>query len=133
MYHVRKTCMLLRITRILLLLVLSAVTLPGCKKDDPQKPAAMQAVSAPDSQAPGRDGETLFRQYCANCHPNGGNISDPKRTLHGPVLRKNHITRPEDIVRIMRNPLSRMIRFDPSTLSDRDALAIAEYILITFK
>lgn len=125
--------MLLKIKGILVLLVLSAVTLAGCNRDDPQKPAASQAASAPDSQGAGRDGEALFRQYCANCHPNGGNISDPKRTLYGPVLRKNHITRPDDIVRIMRKPLSRMIMFDPSTLSDRDARLIAEYILVTFK
>lgn len=125
--------MFLRKTMIFILLMLSAVTLSGCSRDDPQKAAALPAASAPNSLEPGRDGEALFRQYCANCHPNGGNISDPKRTLRGPVLRSNHITRPEDIVRIMRNPLSRMIRFDPSTLSDRDARLIAEYILTTFK
>jgi cytochrome c6 len=49
------------------------------------------------------------------------------------VLKKNNITTPDDIVRIMRKPLSRMIRFDASTLSDKDARAIAEYVLKTFR
>jgi cytochrome c6 len=49
------------------------------------------------------------------------------------VLKKNHIASADDIIRIMRNPISRMIRFDVSTLSDRDARAIAEYILTTFR
>lgn len=78
-------------------------------------------------------GESLFKQYCSSCHPDGGNVSDPSRPLYGSALRKNHINTPDDIVRIMRNPLSRMIRFDASTLSDRDARLIAEYILTTFK
>jgi len=75
----------------------------------------------------------LFKQYCSSCHPDGGNVSDPQRPLYGSALRRNHITKPEDIVRILRNPLSRMIRFDVSTLSDKDARAIAEYVLATFK
>jgi hypothetical protein len=33
----------------------------------------------------------------------------------------------------MRNPKSRMIRLDPSTLSDKDARVIADYVLKTFK
>jgi cytochrome c6 len=78
-------------------------------------------------------GEALFKQYCSSCHPNGGNVSDPGRALYGSALRRNHITKPEDIVRIIRNPLSRMIRLDVSTLSDQDARVIAEYILATFK
>jgi cytochrome c6 len=78
-------------------------------------------------------GESLFKQNCSPCHPEGGNISDPQRSLRGPVLKANRITRPEDIVRIMRHPGSRMIRFDETTITDRDARLIAEYILATFK
>ena len=118
---------------LIFVLVQSCASLTGCSKSEPQKPAALQPSSPPDIPESVPDGEALFRQYCASCHPNGGNVSDPKRTLHGSALKSNHITTPEDIVRIMRNPLSRMIRFDTSTLSDRDARAIAEYILITFK
>jgi cytochrome c6 len=79
------------------------------------------------------DGEALFRQYCASCHPDGGNVSDPERTLYGSVLKKKQITTPDHVVRVMRRPLSRMIRFDAATLPDREARAIAEYVLKTFK
>ncbi len=115
------------------LLLVSGMSFTGCSRDEPQKRAVTPPSSSSSIREPARDGAALFKQYCANCHPNGGNISDPKRTLHGSVLHRNHINTPEDVVRIMRNPRSRMIRFDQSTLSDRDALSIAEYILTTFK
>jgi cytochrome c6 len=115
------------------LLMVSSVSLTGCSKDEPRKVAVAPVASGTTSPEPVRDGEALFKQYCANCHPNGGNASDSERTLYGSVLKRNHITKPEDIVRIMRKPLSRMIRFDASTLSDKDARTIAEYVLKTFK
>jgi len=125
--------MLWRMAKLSVLLVVTIVTVAGCSKDEPRKLAATQSASAPDSREAGRDGEALFKQYCAPCHPNGGNASDPEHTLYGSALKRNHIATPDDIVRIMRNPLSRMIRFDASTLSDRDARAIAEYVLMTFR
>ena len=123
--------MLWRMARLGVLLVMSTATVTGCSRDEPRKPAAAPSASAPREPQP--DGEALFKQYCAACHPEGGNVSDPARSLRGSVLKGNHITTPEDIVRIMRKPLSRMIRFDPSTLSERDARVIAEYVLKTFK
>jgi cytochrome c6 len=114
-------------------LLVSIGLLAGCSRDEPRKVTAMPAVSASNSSEPLRSGEALFKQYCAVCHPDGGNASDPERPLYGSVLQSKRITSPDDIVKIMRNPLSRMIRFDPSTLSDKDARAIAEYILETFK
>jgi cytochrome c6 len=122
--------------KMVVLLVISVVALSGCSKETPQKAtgtAGTVATSAPDIQEPVRDGEALFKQYCASCHPNGGNVSDPKRALYGSILKSRHIATPEDIVRIMRNPKSRMIRLDPSTLSDKDARVIADYVLKTFK
>ncbi|MDA8430133.1 MAG: cytochrome c [Geobacteraceae bacterium] len=114
----------------------TALLLIGCTNTTPQKSENGQAgkVAPVAKERPGvpRSGEALFKQYCSPCHPDGGNVSDASRPLYGSVLRSNHITTPEDIVRIMRNPLSRMIRFDVSTLSDQDARAIAEYILATF-
>lgn len=111
--------------------------LAGCNKEAERKAEAPPSANTPQAMI-GLDerlksGEPLFKENCSPCHPDGGNTSDPERTLHGPVLRTNHITRPEDIVRIMRHPVSRMIRFDETTISDRDAKAIAEYILTTFK
>lgn len=125
--------MLWRMAKACVLLLMSIGALEGCNRDEPQKVTVTPAGSASTAREPARDGEALFRQYCSPCHPNGGNVSDPERTLYGSVLRRKHITTAEDIVRIMRNPLSRMIRFDPSTLSDKDARAIAEYILKAFK
>jgi cytochrome c6 len=122
-----------RMAKLGLLLVISIGAVMGCSRNEPRKASVPPAGSAPTAQEPAGDGEALFKQYCSPCHPNGGNVSDPKRTLYVSVLRKKQITTPEDIVRIMRNPLSRMIRFDPATLSDREARAIAEYVLKTFK
>jgi cytochrome c6 len=125
--------MLRKMAGMLVLLATSAGIPAGCSQEEVQKAAVAPAGSAAPAREQAPDGKALFKQYCASCHPDGGNVSDPKRTLHGSALKKNKITTPEDIVRIMRNPLSRMIRFDPSTLSDREARAIAEYILVTFK
>jgi cytochrome c6 len=110
--------------------------LVGCSKETSDKVVTGQDVNV--VQAAGKagvvqSGEELFKQYCFSCHPNGDNVSDPRLSLHGSALKNHHIAKPEDIVRIMRNPASRMIRFDESTLSDKDARVIAEYILATFK
>jgi cytochrome c6 len=120
------------ITKTFFVAVAAFCFLGGCSKETPQK---MVSVPQPASSQQGQSqtGETLFRQFCFNCHPDGGNVSDTKRTLHVSVLRKNHITKPEDIVKIMRNPISRMIRFDAETISDKDARTIAEYVLNSFK
>jgi cytochrome c6 len=117
--------------------VIVACFLVGCFKEAPQNRAANPKVSASPSasrdQSHIQTGEELFKQFCNNCHPDGGNVSDPKRTLHRSVLRKDRITTPEDIVKIMRNPIARMIRFDAATISDKEALAIAEYVLKTLQ
>jgi cytochrome c6 len=114
-----------------------AVLLAGCTRDASKKSETAQSVPAGKITTPQPDllpsGEALFKQYCSSCHPNGGNVSDPERTLYVSVLKSRHITTPGDVVRIMRHPISRMIRFDASTLSDRDARTIAEYVLKTFK
>ena len=108
----------------------------GCRRETAQNRVAGRAASRPRPvpvlQGRYRAGEALFRQYCSPCHPDGGNVTDPHRTLRGSVLRTKRIDRPEDVVRIMRHPTSRMIRFDEETLSDRDALAIGEYVLSAF-
>ncbi len=121
---------------VCLALQVTVSALCGCSKETPQKrEPALQPVNSPVSSSITKQtqkGEALFKQYCFSCHPDGGNVSDPKRALYGSVLRSNHISKPEDIVRIMRNPISRMIRFDANTLSDKDAQAIAEFVLQTY-
>src|SRR5512135_3428157 len=81
----------------------------------------------------GKTGEELFKENCAVCHPDGGNIVNPKDTLHKKDLVANKITKPADIVKKMRNPGPGMTKFDKKTIPDKDAKKIAEYILKTFK
>jgi cytochrome c6 len=80
-----------------------------------------------------KPGEALFKQNCAVCHPDGGNIINPAFTLHKKDLNEHNITKPEQIVDKMRNPGPGMTKFDETTISDKDAEKIAKYVLETFK
>ncbi|MCL5021973.1 MAG: c-type cytochrome [Nitrospirae bacterium] len=89
-----------------------------------------------------KSGKDLFAQNCSGCHPDGGNILNPRKTLHGKDLEANNIKTPRDIVKKMRNPgpdpthpqdWAGMRMFDEKAISDDDALKIANYILETFK
>jgi len=79
------------------------------------------------------DGKAEFMEHCNACHANGGNIINPKKTLKKADLEKNGIKKPGDILKIVRNPGPGMTKFDTKTLSDKEALAVAEYIMKTFK
>lgn len=102
----------------------------GCSK---QAAVSDPPVKKSDKAGSVLDGEALFKQYCSTCHPDGGNVNDPGRNLHGSALRASRITTPEDIVRVMRKPVSRMIRLDEAMLPDPEARAIAEYVLKTYR
>lgn len=78
-------------------------------------------------------GEELFKQHCAACHKDGGNIINPKRTLKKKDMAQEGIKNAKGIVKTMRNPGPGMTKFDKNTISDKDAKAIADYILKTFK
>lgn len=87
-------------------------------------------------------GEALFSRHCASCHPDGGNIMNPKKTLRKKDLDENNITSAADIVKTMRSggpapkhpqTWSGMKKFDEKELPEREALQIADYILKTFK
>lgn len=125
--------------QILTAVVIMAVSVSfagGCKKETPQKTEALQVVPvtqpAPPTPAEARSGEALFKTHCAVCHPGGGNIVKPEHTLHSASLKEHNLTKPADIVKIMRNPEPGMTRFDESVLPEQEATAIAEYILKTF-
>ncbi len=77
-------------------------------------------------------GEELFKKNCAVCHVNGGNIVNPQKTLHKKDREANGVKTVKDILGRMRNPGPGMTKFDPKTISDKDAKKIAEYILKTF-
>ena len=104
----------------------------GCKKESTEKTEAPRAAPAASNEQ-AKTGEALFSQHCAVCHPNGGNSVKAEMTLHGKDLTAHNITKPEDIVKIMRKPGSGMTTFDTAAVSDKDATAIAEYVLKTFK
>jgi cytochrome c6 len=78
-------------------------------------------------------GEGLFKQYCQACHPNGKNVINPAKTLYTQDLKKNKIETPEAIVSIIRKAPAGMTSFSGTVVSDKDAEAIARYILQTFK
>ncbi len=94
------------------------------------QPTPVNAQVAPQALL---TGENLFMQHCKKCHKNGGNIIRPEKTLYKDVLSSNNIRTPEDIVSNMRNPGKGMPKFDDTKVSDKDALAIGEYILKTFQ
>lgn len=89
-----------------------------------------------------KTGESLFNQFCAECHADGGNLMNPQKTLSRKDREANGIKTAEDIVNRMRNrgpfashPSSRttMKTFDEATIPVDDAYRIARYILETFQ
>lgn len=71
-------------------------------------------------------GETLFKEHCASCHPDGGNIIKPHETLKG-------IKDPKKVTKQIRKGGGGMPAFDKKTISDADAKAIGDYVVKTFK
>ena len=77
-------------------------------------------------------GESLFKENCSPCHPNGSNIINSSFTLHKKDREAHGVKTAKDIVGKMRNPGPGMTKFDEKTIPEKDAKAIAEYILKTF-
>ena len=71
-------------------------------------------------------GEAIFKAKCASCHPDGGNIMNPKETLKGIKSSKKIITQ-------IRKGGGGMPAFDAKAISDADAKLLADYIMKTFK
>jgi cytochrome c6 len=79
------------------------------------------------------DGKKEFQEYCAVCHPNGGNIINKMKPLNSKSLKTNGVNGVVGIVEKIRNPGPAMTKFDEKSISNKKAKAIAEYILKTFK
>ena len=94
---------------------------------------AAVAMALTASAACAATGEELYKQHCAACHPDGGNIIKPQKTLHKSAMAKDGIKDWKGVVKSMRKPGEGMTKFDAKTISDKDAKAIAEYVLKTFK
>ena len=88
-------------------------------------------ISADAAHKP--DGKKEFAEHCAVCHKDGGNIINAAKTLHKSDLDKNGIKTNADIINLMRNPGPGMTKFDSKTVTEREAKAIADYVLKTFK
>lgn len=73
-----------------------------------------------------KTGEALFKEKCAACHPDGGNIINPKEQIKGMKDKKK-------IVKKIRKGGGGMTAFDQKAVSDADAKAIADYVIKTFK
>lgn len=101
------------------------------------------AVSLPAKETSAEtSGKALFTEFCAPCHRDGGNILNPKKTLHKKDREANGIKTRDDIIAKMRNPgpfpthpqeWAGMRMFDQQTISDENAKKIADYILKTFQ
>jgi cytochrome c6 len=81
----------------------------------------------------GASGQALFVRHCAGCHPDGKNVIYPQKDLRAMTLAANGITKPEDIIAVMRNPGRGMPRFDQAVIADGEALRVAVYVLETFR
>lgn len=79
-----------------------------------------------------KSGEALFKQHCAACHPDGGNIMNPNKTLKKRDMAANKLLTEAAIVKFIRNPGPGMLKFDDKTLPEKDAKAVANYILKTY-
>lgn len=88
--------------------------------------ALVSTIAAGSALAEQKTGEALFKEKCASCHPDGGNIMNPKEQLKG-------MKDPKKIVKKMRKGGGGMPVFDPKAVSDADAKAVADYIIKTFK
>lgn len=79
------------------------------------------------------DAKSAFDKHCVSCHPDGGNVINQAKPIKKADLQKAGIKTWKDIVAKMRNPGPGMKTFSKKDISDKDARAIAEYILKTFK
>ena len=82
--------------------------------------------------ADNKSGEAGFKEHCAACHADGGNIIKADKTLSRKDREKHGINTAKDIVNLMRKPGEGMTVFDKKTVSDTEAKAIADYIIGTF-
>lgn len=78
------------------------------------------------------NGKKEFEEHCTVCHANGGNTINQAKTLKKKAMEANGIRTAKDIIKTMRTPGPGMTRFDESTISNREAKAIADYVLKTF-
>jgi cytochrome c6 len=80
-------------------------------------------------------GAILFRDNCYRCHPDGGNIINPSKTLHQNSLAANNLQSENALLQYLINPgpgMPRLIHRE-NGLSEPDAKKIIQHIMKTFK
>jgi mono/diheme cytochrome c family protein len=116
---------------------------PGCSSDKPdtgvtttQEVKKVEDVKVPEARAPMSesqfDGEILFKMFCIKCHKGGGNLLNKDKPIRRSALAAKNLDNVESIIKTMRNPGPKMLKFNEAMISDDDARKIAEYILKTF-
>lgn len=88
--------------------------------------ALTTTIAAGTALAEQKSGEALFKEKCASCHPDGGNIMNPKEQIKG-------LKDPKKIVKKIRKGGGGMPSYDQKSISDTDAKSVADYIVKTFK
>ncbi len=94
--------------------------------------AGLLGLAVLPATASDKSGEALFKEHCAVCHPDGGNVVNPAKTLHKKDRDANNVKTVSDIIQRMRKPGPGMTQFDEKTIPDKEAKEIASYILKTF-
>lgn len=84
----------------------------------------LPAVYAAET-AKASSGETLFKENCALCHPNGGNTIKPQEPLKTAAKLKNF----KGFLSWVRKPEQPMPAFPPAKISDAQAKDLYHYIL----
>jgi cytochrome c6 len=82
---------------------------------------------SPALQASAADGEQLFNNHCAGCHPHGGNIIRRGRTLKLRALEQRQLNNPDAIARIAREGIGQMGGYAEVLGSNGDQL-VAQWI-----
>jgi len=77
----------------------------------------------------GKSGEDLYKQYCAGCHPKGGNVIKPKDVLKG----SSRLQDEQKFVAWLRKPAQPMPPFPSAKISDSEAKDLLTYILEQLK
>jgi cytochrome c6 len=99
-----------------------------------KNPGAAASAKDPDpGKAAKGSGEESFKKYCISCHAGGGNIINPKKTLHRKDREANGVKTAADIVKRMRHPGPGMPTFDEKSVPDAESNAIARYVIDTFQ
>ena len=72
-------------------------------------------------------GESLFKEHCAGCHINGGNIIRRNKTLRLKALERYGLDNPEAIARVAREGIGQMSGYE-NVLSEGGDQLVAIWI-----